>query len=92
MINLANCYEKTSRYARAIIWYEHALLINPLSDDAHYGISLCYFKDDNASKALHHIEEALKIIEGAKSLDDKNHLTYMQALCYKMLKKYSNSE
>jgi tetratricopeptide (TPR) repeat protein len=55
MINLANCYEKTSRYARAIIWYENALLINPLSDDAHYGISLCYFKDDNASKALHHI-------------------------------------
>ena len=61
MINLANCYEQQQSYAKAIIWYEFALWVQPESDDAHYGISLCCLKDGDPSRAFKHIEEAIKI-------------------------------
>jgi tetratricopeptide (TPR) repeat protein len=74
-------------------WFEHALLVNPMSDDAHYGIALCCVKDGDADRAHRHIEESLKIVTDTSELmNDKIHLTYMKALCLKLLKNYRQSE
>ncbi len=48
MMNLANCYENQQRFMKAVTWYEFALTVQPESDDAHYGIALCCFKDGDA--------------------------------------------
>jgi tetratricopeptide (TPR) repeat protein len=93
MINLANCYEQQQRYAKAIIWYEFALWVEPDSDDAHYGISLCCLKDGDSQRAHKHIEEAIKIIKDKEEFkEDKIHLTYMRAMCLKLMKRYHQSE
>jgi len=54
--------------------------MNPESDDAHYGISLCALKDGDATKALAHIEKGIKLIKNAEDLkEEKIHLIYMKA-------------
>ena len=89
MINLANCYEQQQRYTKAIIWYEFALWVAPDSDEAHYGISLCCLKDGDSKKALNHINEAIKTIKEPKQLKkEKIHLTYIRAICLKLVKDY----
>jgi tetratricopeptide (TPR) repeat protein len=93
MLNLASCYEQQQRFSQAVTWYEFALLVNPMSDDAHYGIALCCVKDGLPDKAYKHIEESLKIVTDAKELlNEKIHLTYMKALCLKLLRQYRQSE
>ena len=93
MINLANCYEQQQSYAKAIIWYEFALWVKPESDYAHYGISLCCLKDGDPTKAYKHIEEAIKTIKDKDDFkEDKIHLTYMRAMCLKLMKRYTQSE
>jgi tetratricopeptide (TPR) repeat protein len=80
MLNLANCYEFQQKYRKAITWYELALLMNPESDDAHYGISLCALKNGDATKALAHIEKGIKLIKDAEEFkEEKIHLIYMKA-------------
>lgn len=93
LLNLANCYEQQQCYQQAITWYEHALVVNPLSDDAHYGIALCCVKDGEPARAQKHIEESLKLVTDAGELmNEKIHLTYLKALCLKLLKHYRQSE
>ena len=58
-----------------------------MSDDAHYGIALCCVKDGDPEQGSKHIEEALKIVTDLNELlNDKIHLTYMKALCLKLMK------
>jgi len=63
MINLANCYENQFKFAKAVTWYEFALTVNTESDDSHYGIALCCFKDGDTSKAYKHIKEAINLVK-----------------------------
>lgn len=44
-------------------WYEFALTVNTESDDSHYGIALCCFKDGDTSKAYKHIKEAINLVK-----------------------------
>lgn len=44
-------------------WYEFALTVNTESDDSHYGIALCCFKDGDTSKAYKHIKEAIHLVK-----------------------------
>ena len=43
--------------------YEFALTVNTESDDSHYGIALCCFKDGDTSKAYKHIKEAINLVK-----------------------------
>ena len=93
MINLANCYENQQHFQKAVIWYDFALSVYPESDDSHYGIALCCFKDGDPSKAYKHIKEAINIVKHLPTfMEEKIHLVYMKAMCLKMLKKYKESE
>jgi tetratricopeptide (TPR) repeat protein len=92
MVNLANCYEQQQNYPKAVTWYEFALTVEPQNDDAHYGISLCYFKDGDAGRAYKHVQQALTNIKEENIMETKIHLIYMRALCLKHLKRYHESE
>lgn len=97
MVNLANCFEKQQKYAKAVTWYDFALSLSlnqQLSvgtDDAYYGIALCYIKDGDAQRALDYIQEAMKQVED-KHAEDKIHLVYMKALCLRILKRYKDAD
>jgi hypothetical protein len=65
----------------------------PDSDEAHYGISLCCVKDGDSHRALYHINEAIKTIKEPKKFKkEKIHLTYIRAICLKLVKDYPESK
>ncbi len=76
-----------------MVWYDFALSQRDQDhSDAHYGIALCCIKNGNVDKALIHIEKALKLNQDKEDKEDDIHLTYLKALCLKILKRNDQAD
>ena len=76
-----------------MVWYDFALSQSDHDhSDAHYGIALCCIKNGDVYKALNHIDKALKLHQDKVDKEDDIHLTYLKALCLKILKKNDQAD